>query len=555
LNREKALENSKRPRFMVPLLQLPPREMSIFVKPRIMRSSFLLFGLVLLAFQAFSQAQIRRLPSSINHPSLNLFAPFISADGNALIYISDNGQDGAYLVNYTSRDKDWAPPVELPKQLNNRLNFMRGYALSADGKRIYVTSAKSPIIGGYDIFTAELKGTAWTNPENLMLPINSTENEGCPSISADGNTIYFMRCPKMDAMKAEGCRIFRSSKKPNGQWEEPTELPATINTGNSQTPRIMADGETLIFASDKMQGGKGGMDLYMSRFRSGNWSAPVPLDFVNTDKDDQYISATALGRYLLKESKGARNNSELTEFLIPQQLRPKGLMKVEGTVAITGGSPNQAFLTVVDQASKKRIYNAKPNADGTFAFYIPEGSVYDVSVDAEQSEFTYFSKTFDLTTDKIPQKEKLAVTLKKPASGDVFVLDPVQFAEPAPVFRGGAEDELKRLARLIKSNPSKTFELQVELSGYKEDSLQGDPDLTEVRVDTITVEEPLTDSLQVTEPAVRNTYHNDRTIKQAEALLSYLMRQGVRREQLMYTVSALPATTGEKKTTIRAVVK
>src|SRR5690606_10228006 len=166
--------------------------------------------------------------------SLNLFAPFMSADGNAIVFISDNGTDGQYVVSYTSRETDWKPPVELPKHLSNRLMFTRGYALSADGKTMYLTSAKSPVIGGYDIFVSELKGNTWSNPENLMLPINSRTNEGCPSITPDGTTIYFMRCDKMNTEKTEELKLVRASKKINGQCGEQLRLTALINTAKSQ---------------------------------------------------------------------------------------------------------------------------------------------------------------------------------------------------------------------------------------------------------------------------------------------------------------------------------
>ena len=130
--------------------------------------------------------------------------------------------------------------------------------MSADGKKMYFTSTKSPIVGGYDIMMSELKGKAWSEPQNFMFPINSKTNEGCPSVTMDGNTLYFMRCDKMDQRTAGGCKLFRADKKANGQWDEPKELPSNINTGNSQTPRIMADSETLIFSSDKMSSTKGG---------------------------------------------------------------------------------------------------------------------------------------------------------------------------------------------------------------------------------------------------------------------------------------------------------
>ena len=185
-------------------------------------------------------------------------------------------------VSYTSREKDWSEPVVLPKNVNHRLVYLKGYALSADGKKMYFTSTKSPVVGGYDIMMSELKGTTWTEPQNLMLPINSKTNDGCPSVTTMATHIYFMRCDKMDQTKPMAANYFRAEKKANGQWDEPKELPANINTGNSQTPRIMADGETLIFSSNKMGSTKGGMDLYMTKLSNGNWSNPVPMDFVNT---------------------------------------------------------------------------------------------------------------------------------------------------------------------------------------------------------------------------------------------------------------------------------
>lgn len=511
-------------------------------------------SLICMALYASGQAPVRRLPSSINHPSLNLYAPFISADGNALVFISDNGQDGAYVVSYTSRENDWNPPVDLPKHVHTRLNYMRGFGLSADGKRLYLTSAKSPVIGGYDIFISDLKGNTWSAPENMMLPINSRSNEGSPSVTPDGNTIYFMRCEKMDQIKADGCRIFKSSKKPNGQWEEPVELPANINTGNSQTPRIMADGETLIFSSDKM-GGKGGMDLFVTRLKNGNWTVPVPMDFANTEKDDQFVSVTALGRYLLKEGKGTRNNNELTEYLIPAALRPRGLMKVEGKVSGPDGKNVPSYITATDLTSRNRIYSGRPGVEGTFAFYLPEGSKYEVSVDPEQSDFTYAAKVYDLTTDRIPQKEKMNVILRKPQAGDEFPLELVLFRENTSDLEPASLEELKRFSRMAKANGGMNFEIQVFMQGLMQDSIQGNPDLTEVITDTILV---VTDTLRLvdgSQATVRTRYHNDRTKQQADQILQYLQSQGVKPEQLTIQNRAVESPDGQKKLEIKAVVR
>jgi hypothetical protein len=271
------------------------------------RVIFLLLILSVFITDGFTQAKVRKLSNSINHPSLNLYAPYISADANALVFLSDNTEDNILAPFYTVREAtDWREPQPIPKNIHSRLNFLSGYALTADGKRLYYTTLKGPSVGLYDIFYSDLKGNTWSEPVNLGAPINTKSNDACPSVSVDGNTMYFMRCDKMDQNSAQGCKLFRITKKANGQWDEPTELPAHINTGNSQAPRIMADGETLIFSSDKISPNKGGMDLYVTRFENNTWSKPLPLEFVNTDKNDQYVAVSALGRYLLKDTPGPK---------------------------------------------------------------------------------------------------------------------------------------------------------------------------------------------------------------------------------------------------------
>ncbi len=508
------------------------------------------------AYHLMAQQPVRRLPGIINHPSINLFAPFMSMDGNAIVFISDNGREGEYSISYTSRETDWVAPVELPKHINTRLNFTRGYALSADGKRLYYTSAKSPVIGGYDIMISELKGNTWSTPVNMAMPINSKTNDGCPSVSADENTLYFMRCDRMTATKAEGCKIFRATKKPNGQWNEPEELPAHINTGNSQTPRIMADGETLIFSSDKFPGNKGGMDLYLTRLVDGQWQEPVAMDFINSEKDDQYVSVNALGRYLLTEAMGSRNNWELTEFLIPAHLRPKGMMKVEGTVK---GAP--AYISVRDIQSGKRVYSGRPAADGAYFFYLKEGSVYEVAFDPEDGQRTFLLKSYDLTGDKIAQRERVDVVIKTPDAGDELDLSGVAFEPYSSRLATVSQELLKRVARMIKANPNLGFEVQVLMAGYRESEANADPDLTEnfvvvdsvdqydvVTADSVTiVEEP--DSVSTADEAEsrsrkaveRVIYHNDRTQKQSEEIANYLIANGVAASQLTTMVNAIPS--------------
>ncbi|NOT75442.1 MAG: hypothetical protein HOP08_10965 [Cyclobacteriaceae bacterium] len=498
------------------------------------------------------QAKLRKMPANINHTSINNYAPYISLDGNTMVYVADVAEDNALTLNYTVREGvNWKDPIILPKSVNNRLNFLRGFSISTDGKTLYISSTKSNGMGGFDLYTSQLTGSTWSEPVNMLLPANSKSNEACPSVSLDGTMMFYMRCDKMDFAKADNCKIMMMLKKSNGQWDTPTELPVNINNGNSQTPRIMGDGETLIFSSNKLQPNKGGMDLYYTKYLNGQWSDPKSLDFINTTGDDQYVSATSLGRYLLRDTPGQRQN-ELVEFLFPQEIRPKGTMKIEGLVSIPENS-GSAYISVFNMKDQKQVYSTKPGKDGSFVSYIKEGGVYDLSIDPEKDNYTFFSKIFDLTGEKFSLIEKVNATLKPASAGDEIILDGITFKEASAELTSSSTQELRRLTRLIKGNSDKFFSIMVTLNGFQKDSVRSSPDLTEIKTDTLKF--PVTYKVDSVSTATRDsvvvkvTYHNDRTLQQAKAIGDYLVSQGIPSNKISHSGKANTEAIIENKKT------
>lgn len=553
--------------------------------------------LMLLSLHCFGQARLRKLPTVINHPAINVSAPYISLDGNTLIFISDNSDENQLTMFYTTKKDavNWKEPTMMPKSVNNRLNFLRGFAAGPDGKTLYLSSLKSGGLGGFDILVSQLKGAIWSEPINLGLPINTSAQEACPSISPDGNTIYFMRCEKMDQKSASACKIFTSHKSRQGKWEEPIELPNYINTGNSQTPRILGDGETLIFSSDQLPLNKGGMDLYLTKLENGTWTQPIPLTFANTTKDDQYVSVSSLGRYLLKDQPGSRA-SEIVEILFPPDLKPKTLVKIEGEVSGIE-NPSSPYIAVFNQENQEKVYNGRPEKDGSFIFYLKEGAKYEVSVEPEQDNYTYFSKLYDFTTDQIPLTDNIKVEIKPIVVGTEFELA-IAYNTGTAILAESSTQGLRRLSRVVNGNQNKKFVLDVTLLGYLSDSIQSSPDLTEIKIDTLhfSVERQIPDTLKldslltlindersagnmesdssiaamdekfmnqidslrkntlkivmVDSIAIKKTYHNNRTEAQAKTLIQYLVDKGASSANLSYTNKAVPESVAENRRTI-----
>lgn len=544
--------------------------MSLFTRTSI----FVLLNLFGLA-NIQAQDEMRKLPSNINRASINLYAPFISGDGQTLVYLSDYTDDGHHAMRWTTKKtvSTWNDEMDVNKLINRpTLNYRGGYSLSFDGNMLLFTSRKSGL-GGFDLWYSNRRGNDWEAPGNFGMPVNSSENEGAPMLSPDGEYLYFMRCEKMSEYGgASGCRILVSKKTHNG-WEEPKELPANINTGNSQTPRIMADGETLIFASDKF-GGKGGLDLFMTSRMGEIWTDPIPMEFINTEKDDQFISIPAKGRYLFAAIKGARN-SELVQILIPEDFQPKRVMRIQGTVTGASDVPLNANLTVFNINERDRLWNEKTGPKGEFAVVLKEGAAYDLAVDLEDPSYMYFSKIYDLEEEVgARDKENLKIQLTPIQKGATYEF-PIIFELNSSEIDDISTFELRRISELLRKNPNMTIEIAVHQNSYREDSIQSDPDLTEVVIDSIytQIERPVLyadsldaeydslasqeiDSLEIVdydeelEPdtthveyeiieqlEIKRTYHNDRTKKQSEAVKAYLVGRGVEESRVLLKTS------------------
>ena len=533
--------------------------------------TYLITLALLISATAFTQPRINRLSSIINHPAINVSSPFVSMDGNSLLYISDNAEDNALAIFYSTKPDgvNWKDPVLLPKHINTRLNYLRGFALSPDGRQLFVTSMKGGGLGGYDMYVADLKGTYWSDLVNVGLPVNSPGNDACPSFTPDGLTMYFMRCVKMNATVADGCKLWVAKRKTlTDRWGAAEELPASINTGNSQTPRIMGDAETLIFSSNVINAGKGGMDLFVTRFIGGTWSKPEPLAFANTPGEDQFVSASSLGRYLMKDAPG-KATTEIVEMLFPPEVKPKGVMKLEAKIS-GPENPSAAYVSVWDKKMQTRLHNVRPSADGSVTVYLKEGAVYTLAVDPEKDNFSYATREFDLTQEKFNSRERVSIELKPVASGDAWELADVAFKPYTGELLPESQWELRKLIRMMNGNPTTKFTIDVSMLGYREDSIQRDADLTEVITDTLRV--PVvkieTDTTQLNADStfvtreitydsmvVKSRYHNDRTPHMVLELVNYLVAQGVEAGRLFPTHSAQPVAMPEKKLLVKVTAR
>jgi len=142
-----------------------------------------------------------------------------------------------------------------PSYLNGELYFTS----SRTNGRIYEASG-TPFT---DLYRVETKGanvdinTVKPLPESIN---DSNVNEGCITFTPDGRTMVFGKGNTGKRKGADDVDLYISRFR-NGQWSEPALI--NINTPKNweSTPAFSPDGKTLYFASNR-PGGYGGLDLY-----------------------------------------------------------------------------------------------------------------------------------------------------------------------------------------------------------------------------------------------------------------------------------------------------
>lgn len=270
------------------------------------------------------------LPVSVND-AFDQYWPSLSADANLLVYTSNrpidaknpsvkrNRQEDFFI---TTRSADgWLPPVAMGDPINTPDNE-GAQALSANGREMYFTACNR--VDGYgrcDIYHSMLKRTGWSVPDNLGPPVNTESKESQPSLSADGEWLYF----SSDRPGGRGGMDIWVSRKVNGYWQDPVPLGDSINTPFHETsPFIHPDGRSLYFASDGWPG-MGRSDLFVAEKRTdGVWMKAQNLGYpINTHREEMGLVVQTRGdKALFASARVPGKGLDLWEFELPRDFRP-----------------------------------------------------------------------------------------------------------------------------------------------------------------------------------------------------------------------------------------
>lgn len=184
----------------------------------------------------------------------------VSADGSKMMLYKTDGGGDLYLTK--RKEKGWSKPQKMSKNINTK--YHEPYAaISADGEKLYYVSDKPGGYGKHDIYVSKKdKKGRWKEGENLGSTINTAFDEASVFLHPDGNKLYF----SSTGHKTMGGYDLFTSELKNGEWTKPENLGYPINSpGNEGFITVSKDTKYAYISSDRSEG-LGCQDIYMVTF-------------------------------------------------------------------------------------------------------------------------------------------------------------------------------------------------------------------------------------------------------------------------------------------------
>jgi Tol biopolymer transport system component len=312
--------------------------------------------------------KIANLSTQINSPYVDA-NPCVSADGKRLVFSArrpentggkidpwtEDYYDDIYIANYNEKTKSWQPAVNIGSPINTEFHDA-SLSISPDGNTIFIYKNIENITKSGDIYFSTIKPTGeWNEPKPIDLKyINTSYFESSASITADGNTLYFVSERKEGFGQAD----IYMSKKEGREWGKPVNLGPVINTPYDEIGVfIHPDGKTLFFSSNGHKT-MGGYDLFMSTFEEGKWSEPINLGYpINTTRDEVHFVLTAdrKNAYISSTREGGYGSYDIYHVDMNYYFRSNKQIPAELATSLSG--PPLCILrgTVVDAVTSEPI--------------------------------------------------------------------------------------------------------------------------------------------------------------------------------------------------------
>ena len=409
--------------------------------------------------EEFTRYQVSEAKEFNSRKNSDFCPMFMGTDAESIVFTSNRTKSKNKKINnpitgvpnndiYTARKNNsgkWEE-VEVIEGAVNSDEDEGVVSFSADGKTMYLTRCLGNMPAG-QIYQSSRSGGEWTEPTLIQLFADTTVTVGHPAISPDGSKLYFVS----DADGGQGGKDIWVAVNEGGQWTVLENLGTNINTsGNEMFPYVRQDG-ALFFSSDGHEG-FGGLDIYKAEQDSaGEWHVENMYSPINSVGDDFGITFSAdnsMGYF--SSSRGQRKPiDKIYRFELPELV-----YAIEGTAYDDKGEAlgETTIRLVGDNGDNVKMRTKK---DGTYRVNLSLNTKYVML--ASHRGYLNASHQFDthgLVDSKLFENNFMLTSLSRPVK-----MDNIFYEFGKWTLTADSEAGLQGLVKILTDNPNIAIEL------------------------------------------------------------------------------------------------
>lgn len=376
------------------------------------------------------------------------FASSRSKDKDAKVSaITGQNNNNLFLVKQDEKGA-WLAPVELEDEVNTEYDEGTP-SFSPDGNTMYYTYCAQDPEGPRtaEIYISTRSSTKWGKGTRATIVKDSVTALGHPSISPDGKYLYFVS----DAVGGFGGKDIFRARVAGNDFGPMENLGEEINTPGDEMFPYVRDSVTLYFASNGHPG-MGGLDLFKATQDStGKWKVENLGAPINSMADDFGITFAG------KEERGFfcsnRNDARGYDHIYSFE-RPTITIFIEGIVNDVDEYPiEDATVRIVGKDGLNVKVPVKK--DGTYRVELERDIRYVMMASARG----YLNQNYELHTGPEEKNETYIVDFFLSPISKPVVIDNIFYDFDKATLRPESKKALDEMIKMLNDNPNVTIEL------------------------------------------------------------------------------------------------
>lgn len=361
--------------------------------------------------------------------------------------ITGQNNNNLFLVKQDEKGA-WLAPVELEDEVNTEYDEGTP-SFSPDGNTMYYTYCAQDPEGPRtaEIYISTRSSAKWGKGTRATIVKDSVTALGHPSISPDGKYLYFVS----DAVGGFGGKDIFRARVAGNDFGPMENLGEEINTPGDEMFPYVRDSVTLYFASNGHPG-MGGLDLFKATQDStGKWNVENLGAPINSMADDFGITFAG------KEERGFfcsnRNDARGYDHIYSFE-RPTITIFIEGIVNDVDEYPiEDATVRIVGKDGLNVKVPVKK--DGTYRVELERDIRYVMMASARG----YLNQNYELHTGPEEKNETYIVDFFLSPISKPVVIDNIFYDFDKATLRPESKKALDEMIKMLNDNPNVTIEL------------------------------------------------------------------------------------------------